>query len=133
MKKYWKTQSGKICVTNLNPKADVEKTKAEIETQLGESVIEIKPSSLPADKTFRAAWVEKDGQVIEDITKAREIHMERIREARNKKLAELDIETLKGNDVQAEKQKLRDIPSTFDLSKAKTIDELKTLWPSELK
>ena len=33
-------------------------------------------------------------------------------------LKELDIETLKGNDVQDRKQTLRDIPKNFDLSKA---------------
>ena len=59
--------------------------------------------------------------------------MDEIRKVRNKKLEELDVETLRGVDVQEKKQKLRDIPSTFDLTKAATPKDLKALWPNELK
>ena len=48
-------------------------------------------------------------------------------------MKELDIETMKGNNVQAQKQALRDLPSIFDLSGANTPDELKILIPTELK
>jgi len=37
----------------------------------------------------------------------------------------LDVETLKGNDVQAAKQVLRDIPKNFSLDGATTPEELK--------
>jgi len=81
------------------------------------------------DRSFREAWGH-DLKV--DMPRARVKHMERIRRMRDKKLKELDIETLKGNDVQEEKQVLRDIPATFDLDSASTPDELKALLPKEL-
>jgi hypothetical protein len=58
--------------------------------------------------------------------------MDNIRSKRDEKLKELDIEQLKGVDVSAQKQVLRDIPQTFDLTGAATPDELKTLWPPEV-
>lgn len=82
------------------------------------------------DRTFRDAWGH-DLKV--DMPRARAIHMDKIRIARDEKLVGLDIETLRGNDVQVAKQKLRDIPQSFDLSVAKTPDSLKLLWPEELK
>lgn len=85
---------------------------------------------LPQDRYFRGAWGH-DLKV--DISKAREIHMNKIRAARDLELAKLDIETLRGNDVQAQKQVLRDIPQNFDLTVATTPEELKALWPEELK
>jgi len=89
---------------------------------------------LPKDRYFRGAWTDdKPGEQIDvDLEKAQVIQMAHIRAKRNKKLQDLDIETMKGKDVQVEKQKLRDIPAIFDLSKAKTPEELKALWPKEL-
>lgn len=91
-------------------------------------------SNIPSDRYFRNAWT--DDNITEtvdvDMKKACDIHMDVIRRGRDKKMKELDIETLKGNDVQPEKQALRDIPQTFDLSKATTPEELKELWPEEL-
>lgn len=89
----------------------------------------IDPALIPSDRTFRNAWKE---DLTVDMVKARTIHMDRIRVVRDKELEKLDIETLKGKDVQAQKQKLRDIPQTFDLSVATTPNELKALWPTEL-
>lgn len=90
----------------------------------------IEESEIPKDRTFRDAW---DYDLKVNMDKARAIHMEEIRKRRKVALEKLDIETMKGNDVQAQKQKLRDLPKTFDLSKAATPEELKALWPEELK
>lgn len=100
----------------------------ELDTNVPYEIVDV--SKVPSDRTFRAAWKE---DLTVDMTKAREIQMDKIRELRNEKLKQLDIETLKGRDVQAQKQTLRDIPQTFDLTTAKTPDELKTLIPQELK
>lgn len=79
--------------------------------------------------------------VVVDMPTARAIHMGRIRQARDEKLAALDTETIKAlgaNDdvrvaeVEAEKQTLRDIPQTFDLTGARTAVELAALWPRGL-
>lgn len=89
-------------------------------------------STIPTDRTFRDAWVHGGDKPVVHMDKARAIHMGRIRLARNDQLAKLDVEQLKGNDVATEKQKLRDIPQTLDLSKATTPEELKALWPAGL-
>ena len=86
-------------------------------------------ADLPQDRLFRNAWGH-DLKV--DMDKAREIHMDKIRKARDKAMKALDVETLKGRDVQAQKQVLRDIPQTFDLSVATTPEELTELWPDGL-
>jgi len=93
----------------------------------------IDAGQIPEDKTFRDAW-DIDGNGIKvDMKKARNIHMSRIREARNAALQKLDIEQLQGKDVSGRKQHLRDVPKKFDLTAAKTAEELKNLWPEELK
>lgn len=96
-----------------------------------ETVIEVTEKQIP-DMYFRDAFKINGKKLDIDMDKARGLHMDKIRKKRNKKLAELDIETLKGVDVQAEKQALRDIPETFDLSKAKTPAALKKLMPRGL-
>jgi hypothetical protein len=89
-------------------------------------------SDLPARDEFRNAWVYDGSSVKVSIGKARDIHMDNIRASRNAELARLDVEQLKGRDVAAEKQRLRDLPSTIDLSSAKTTDDLRAIWPAEL-
>ena len=90
-------------------------------------------SVIPTDRYFRGAW-KKEGKAVKiDLDKAKYAQMEIIRGKRNEKLKELDIETMKGNDVQAEKQVLRDLPETFSLDAATTPEELKELMPVELK
>ena len=86
----------------------------------------VEDAEIPADRYFRNAW---GNDLKVDMPKARNIHMGRIRSVRNQELAKLDIETMKGRDVQVEKQKLRDIPQTFSLTGATTPDALKALWP----
>lgn len=91
-------------------------------------------ANIPSDRTFRAAWT--DGlptpTVDVDMDIARNIKMADIRKLRNEKLSELDIETLKGNDVQAEKQVLRDLPASIDLEQFTTPETLKEYTPPEL-
>jgi hypothetical protein len=89
-------------------------------------------ASLPQDRYFRKAWRFDGAGVAVDMPQARTVHMDNIRSKRDEKLKELDIEQLKGVDVSAQKQVLRDIPQTFDLTGAATPDELKTLWPPEV-
>ena len=75
-----------------------------------------------------------------NMTKARAIHLEEIRRVRNAELAAKDITFMRAveagdTDAQAtiatEKQALRDIPQTFDLT-TDTPEQLKAKWPSEL-
>ena len=65
--------------------------------------------------------------------------MDKIREVRNKELAKKDIEFMKALEaddgshtaIATEKQALRDIPQTFDLT-TETPEQLKELWPESL-
>ena len=74
-----------------------------------------------------------------NMEKARGIQMDNIREMRNKELAKKDVEqkkALEADDgsaiaIAAEKQALRVIPQTFDLT-TNTADELKEKWPEGL-
>ena len=70
-----------------------------------------------------------------DMTKAKEIHKGKIREARTPKLQELDVEFQRalesGSDTSAivsKKQALRDAPADSAIEAAKTDTELKAQW-----
>ena len=78
--------------------------------------------------------------IIVNMAKARGIHMDKIRLVRNKQLADLDVSFMRavetGDDservrIAGEKQVLRDIPQTLDLT-TDTPEELKAIWPTEL-
>lgn len=132
-----------VCPASIDDLRRLEKfkdmTQAEYEAHVWERSVPadaINPQylddkDLPEDRYFRNAWKQDDKKAVVDMDQAKEIHMEQIRKARNKALKALDIETMKGIDVQAEKQVLRDLPDNFDLT-ATTPEELKALWPEEL-
>ena len=70
-----------------------------------------------------------------DMAKARDIHKNKIREARTPKLAELDIEFQKAletgsstTDIVNKKQALRDAPANSDIDSASDTDALKAQW-----
>lgn len=88
----------------------------------------------PADRTFRGAW-QFDGDAVEiDITRARAIQRENIREERKPRLAALDVDYMKAleigegaADIAAAKKALRDVTSDARIDAAATPDELKAL------
>ena len=70
-----------------------------------------------------------------DMAKAKEIHKNNIREAREKKFPALDIEFNKAIETSADttaivskKQALRDAPAATAIAAATTSDELKAQW-----
>ena len=74
-----------------------------------------------------------------DMAKAKEIHKTNIREAREPKLAELDVEFQKAletgastTDIVAKKQELRDAPADSAIDAATTEAELKAQWNTSL-
>jgi len=97
------------------------------------------PEKLGEDRFFEA-WESNNGVISINMEKARAIHMDLIRSVRNQKLSELDSQYMRAieannNDakktIEKEKQILRDIPQTFDLS-ANTAEQLIQKWPSVL-
>lgn len=102
---------------------------------------QITEADIPADRTFREAWEDTGAAVTPHMGKARTAHMGRIRAARDAELEAKDKLWMKAmgqkdqaavDVTEAERQALRDIPETFDLSGATTADELKALWPAQL-
>ncbi len=94
---------------------------------------------LPADRSFRNAWVKNVKKIIIDMPKARLIHMDIIRRSRNSDLEASDKELVRAMEdgadltpIKAKRQKLRDIPQKFDLSEYNTPQTLKTAWPDNL-
>ena len=74
-----------------------------------------------------------------NMTKARDIHREKVREARNPKLAAKDVEFQRALETGADtaaivaaKQALRDAPASAAIEAATTPDELKASWDAEL-
>ena len=104
----------------------------------------IASDAFPTNRLFRESW-RSDGKKLEvDMGLAQAEHMEEIRRKRDAQLAKKDREWLKefsrGNIdaadvVEAERQKLRDVPQEIEaeVKKAKTPEELKAVWPVELK
>ena len=86
------------------------------------------------DRYFRDAFTDDNTgpSVNIDMAKAHGVQLARIRAARDVKLVALDVEQLRGSDVDAEKQVLRDLPDTLDFTAANTPARLKAFWPSEL-
>lgn len=87
--------------------------------------------TLPQDREFRNAWVGTK-EVKVDFDKAVGVTKERLRLERQPKLEALDVEVLKNinntkklEEIESEKQNLRDI--TKEADKAKTLDELKAI------
>tara|TARA_R100000773_G_C4109673_1_gene50482 strand:- start:192 stop:452 length:261 start_codon:yes stop_codon:yes gene_type:complete len=74
-----------------------------------------------------------------DMAKAREIHKNKIREARAPKLAELDVEFQKAleagsstTDIVAKKQALRDAPADSGIASANSAEALKAQWKTDI-
>ena len=84
---------------------------------------------IPSDRHFRAAWTDdKSTQTVDvDIKKAIEVQKDYIRDARRPLLEDLDVRELRGEDVEAEKQILRDMPSLCD--GVENLNELKKIMP----
>jgi len=74
-----------------------------------------------------------------DIAKAKEIHKEKIREARQPLLLALDVEFSKAlenststTDIINKKKALRDAPADSSIVAAKTTDDLKAQWNTSI-
>ncbi len=135
-------RNGRTVMVMSKPDAEIarwpEKERAKVV-----SVKEINEGDIPTSRDFRDAWKLSGNRIDHDMGKAREIHMKRIRRERNRRLRELDVETIKAvgsgmigaRDVEAKKQALRDVPQHVEgqLKQAATVADLKVIWPDELK
>ena len=95
------------------------------------------------DRYFRKGWEcpVASTQIVCNMVKARQIHMDNIRLVRDRELVKLDVLWLQAQEtanlieqqrIVTEKQRLRDIPQTFDLSGYVSPATLKAAWPTAL-
>ena len=91
-------------------------------------------------RVFRDTWEDIEGTIQVNMSKARDVQMDKIRDVRNKELVALDVPFMKALEdgdtdaqatLKAKKQELRDIPQTFDLT-TDTPEQLKEKWPEGL-
>ena len=108
-----------------------------------DGVIAAKPSTMPSDRHFRNAWVFDSAQsaITEDITAAKVIFKDKIREVRGPLLEAEDVVWMKAAEANdsdgkvasvAKKKKLRDAPAASAITSADTIDKLKGAWDSDV-
>lgn len=118
---------------------------AEKDVPVGVSTYSIvEDSVIPTDRTFRNSWVgvgigTTGGIISEDMTKAKELHKAKIREARADKFTALDIEYQRATETSADtsaivakKQALRDAPSASGIATAANTVELKAQWDTSI-
>ena len=99
--------------------------------------IDASTATVPSDRHFRGAWSLSGTVISEDMTKAKEIFKDKIREVRAPLLAAEDVTYMKAieaDDSAAKtasataKTALRDAPAASAISSASTITELKAAW-----
>ena len=120
-------------VSIITPAGDVNDAIKDVPSGLSYEIVE--DSVIPTDRSFRNAWKQNSKTIETDMTKAKEIHKDKIRIARTPKLAELDIEFQKAletssstTDIVAKKQALRDAPAASGISTAASEADLKAQW-----
>ena len=127
----WTEPSGQVAV--LYPILPVEDCIKDVPSGLDYFIVE--DSEIPKNTFFSRAWKIVDGKIEMDMTKAREVHRENIRIARQEKLAELDIEFQRAlesssdtSTIVAKKQALRDAPADSAIDAATDEAGLKAQW-----
>ena len=132
----------------INPNTGKEFTMQEIadkDVPVGISTYSIvDDSKVPTDRTFRGAWVGNSvgvstATIVEDMTKAKEVHKDNIRLARTPKLTELDVEYQRATEssvdtsaIVAKKQALRDAPAASGITTAANTTDLKAQWDTSI-
>ena len=97
--------------------------------------------TVPSDRHFRGAWSLSGKVISEDMTKAKEIFKDKIREVRAPLLDAEDVvymKALEADDATAKtasvnkKKALRDAPAAKAITDADTIAKLKAAWDTDV-
>jgi hypothetical protein len=101
--------------------------------------IDASTATVPSNRDFRGAWSLSGKVISEDLTKAKEIFKDKVREVRKPLLEAKDVELMKaleaGSDTSAiasAKQALRDAPSASAIDAATDMAGLKAAWDASL-
>ena len=128
-----------IMRTEVDPTLCIEKWPPERQAELSGAVHEI--VAVPADRSFRNAWEYGPTGISVNMTKARDLHRESMRQARAPLLTKLDVNYIRADEsgkeidkrtIVAHKQSLRDVTKDAGIDAAQTPDDLKKVWPSIL-
>ena len=107
----------------------------------GNTIVQSDATSIPSDRHFRNAWSLTGTVISEDMTEAKNIFKEKIREVRKPLLEAEDVAYMKAmeaDDASAKtaavnkKTALRDAPAATAITNATTIADLKAAWDSDL-
>ena len=107
----------------------------------GNSIETSKATSKPSDRHFRNAWSLSGTVISEDMTTAKTLFKEKIRQVRQPLLeaqAVLYMKAIEDGDSSAQstvatkKKELRDAPAASAITNAKTVAELKAAWNTSL-
>ena len=103
--------------------------------------IDASTATVPSDRHFRGAWTLNGKVISEDMTKAKEIFKDKIREVRQPLLDAEDVvymKALEADDASAKtasvakKKALRDAPAAKAITDADTIAKLKAAWDTSV-
>ena len=103
--------------------------------------IDASTATVPSDRHFRDAWSLSGKVISEDMTKAKEIFKDKIREVRQPLLDAEDVvymKALEADDASAKtasvakKKALRDAPAAQAITDADTIAKLKAAWDTSV-
>ena len=107
----------------------------------GNSIETSKATSKPSDRHFRNAWTLSGTVISEDLATAKTILKDKIREVRKPLLEAQDVLFMKAMEdgdsteqstIASKKKELRDAPAASAITNAKTIEELKAAWDTDL-
>ena len=101
--------------------------------------IDASTATVPTNRDFRGAWSLSGSVISEDMTKAKEIFKDKIREVRKPLLEEKDVELMKALEagtsttaIATAKDALRDAPSDASITAATDIAGLKAAWDTSV-
>ena len=103
--------------------------------------IDASEATVPSDRHFRGAWVIDGKTISEDMTEAKKIFQDKIREVRKPLLEAEDVvymKALEAGDSSAQsasvakKKALRDAPAAKAITDADTIAKLKDAWDTSV-
>ena len=112
-----------------------------IEDKDGNSIETSKATSKPSDRHFRNAWSLSGTVISEDMTTAKTIFKDKIRDVRKPLLEAQDVLYMKAiedgdssaqSTVATKKKELRDAPAASAITNADTIAKLKAAWNTSL-
>ena len=103
--------------------------------------IDASTATVPANRDFRGAWSLSGTVISEDLTKAKELFKDKIREVRGPLLEAEDVvymKALEADDADAKaasvtkKTNLRNAPAASAITNASSISALKAAWDTDL-